>query len=66
MNDDSCGCHPATHIPLTATSGGGHVTWSVWGHVGAGIGAFNVPPWSPRGTFGPWISQVLKKFMTDI
>ena len=45
-------------ITVRAKRGGGHVTWSGWGHVGAGFEVANVPPWSPRGTYGPWVNQI--------
>ncbi len=45
------------HLFVTPGEGGGHVTWSGWGHVGAGFEVIYVPPWSPRVTYGPWITH---------
>jgi hypothetical protein len=53
-------CHSPIYRSRGASSptgGGGHVTWSGWGHVGGGFEVANVPPWSPRGTYGPWITH---------
>jgi hypothetical protein len=51
----------ALAVVVTTQGGGGHVTWSGWGHVGPGFEVAYVPPWSLEGTFGPWI-QARDKF----
>jgi hypothetical protein len=37
----------------------GWTRYVIWvGDVGGGFEVANVPPWSPRGTCGPWITQI--------